>query len=453
MGEDVRAYAESQRSTFERFLRELVEIPTVSADPARKGDMQRCAETAAELIRSLGGQASIWPTSGNPIVFGRFEGRPDYPGLAFYNHLDVQPADEPEWKSDPFRLRVEDGRYIGRGATDDKGPAVACLLAAKYAYDRGLPLNFYFIWELEEEIGSPHFEEGLQAHRSEVRVRSVFVSDSIWISRDRPSVDYGLRGLQGATLYLRTAEVDAHSGVTGGAAPNPIAELCRILMACFDPGTGEVKIPHFYDDVVPPTEEELDNFVQSGFDVERFRKTYGFRWLRTEDLRELLKRIWAWPTFEVHGIAGGYQGPGIKTIIPHWAEAKVSMRLVPNQVPEKVFQLLADYVRQLNPLVEVRPHGSLAPYVGEFKGPHADALRRAVRRAFGIEPAFIREGGSIGAVLTMKKLLDVPILMMGLSLPEHGYHAPNEYFDWDQARRGIEVFNYYFEELAQLYRG
>jgi acetylornithine deacetylase/succinyl-diaminopimelate desuccinylase-like protein len=223
-------------------------------------------------------------------------------------------------------------------------------------------------------------------------------------------------------------------------------------MACLDPVTGEVRIPHFYDDVVPPTEEELDNFVASGFDVERFRKTYGFRWLRTEDPRELLKRIWAWPTFEVHGIAGGYQGPGIKTVIPHWAEAKVSMRLVPNQVPEKVFQLLADYVRQLNPLVEVRPHGSLAPYIGEFKGPHADALRRAVRRALGVEPAFIREGGSIGAVLTMKKLLDVPILMMGLSLPEHGYHAPNEYFDWDQARRGIEIFNYYFEELVQLYR-
>ncbi len=447
---DARTFAESQRTTFERYLRQLVEIPTVSADPARAADMQRCAEAAVAMIEELGGHATVWTTEGNPIVFGGFERDPRLPGIVFYNHLDVQPADEPEWRYDPFRLTVEGDRFIGRGATDDKGPAITVLLAGKYAYDRGVPLNIYYLWELEEEIGSPHFEAALRTHRNEVRAQSVFVCDSIWLSRERPSVDYGLRGLQGATLRLQTADVDAHSGVTGGAAPNPIAELCRILMACFDPVTGDVHIPGFYDEVVPPTEEELESFVRSGFSVETFQKTYGFRWLRHTDVKEVLKRIWAWPTFEIHGIAGGYQGPGIKTIIPHWAEAKVSMRLVPNQDPATIFQRLKTFVQSLNPHVEVQPEGSLAPYLGEFKGPFADALRKAVRTVLGVAPVFIREGGSIGAVVTMQQLLGVPITMMGLSLPEHGYHAPNEFFDWQQARRGIEIFSVYLHEIAQL---
>jgi len=315
-----------------------------------------------------------------------------------------------------------------------------------------LPLNVYFIWEFEEEIGSPNFEAALRQHKDELQVRNVVVSDSIWISREQPSVDYGLRGLQGVTIRLQTAEVDAHSGVTGGPVPNPVAELCRILMACLDPETGDVKIPGFYDDVVPPSDAELESFVRSGFNLENFVKNYGFRWLRYQDPKEVLKRLWAWPTFEIHGIAGGYQGPGIKTIIPYWAEAKVSMRLVPNQTPEKAFALLKAYVKQLNPHAEVEPESGLAPYVGEFEGPTAQAIRRAVKRTFGKEPAFIREGGSIGAVVSMAEILGAPITMFGLSLPEHGYHAPNEFFDWGQARQGILVFHAYFEELLQIWR-
>ncbi len=443
-------FAEKMKEKFEEILRRFVEIPSVSADPAHKDDMFRLAEEAKRVIEEFGGKARIWQTDGFPIVYGGFEHSPSAPTILFYNHLDVQPADEPEWETEPFVFTKKGDRYYARGATDDKGPAIASLFSAVYAREAGIPVNVYFIWELEEEIGSPSFDATLEQHKHEIKADNVVISDSIWINSDQPSVDYALRGLQGAVIRLQTAEVDAHSGVTGGPVPNPISELCRILMACFDPVTGDVKIPGFYDDVIPPGDEELESFVNSGFDLKKFQDNYGFKWLRYTDVREFLKRVWAWPTFEVHGIAGGYQGPGIKTIIPHWAEAKVSMRLVPDQAPDKIFKIFKEYVESLNPHVEVKPEGALPPYLGDFHGPYADAIRTAVEKALGKSPAFIREGGSIGAVLSMSNILGVPITMFGLSLPEHGYHAPNEFFDWGQAKRGIAIFAYYFEEVAKL---
>lgn len=442
---------EGYRTQFESLLKEFTEIPTVSPDPAHREDHKKLAKRAVEVIQELGGEATLWETEGNPLVYGGFVRDENLPGIIIYNHLDVQPADEPEWQTEPFQMKIDGDRYIARGATDDKGPALTALIAAKYAYDQRIPLNIHFLWEFEEEIGSPHFEEALAEHRDEINVQSVMVLDSIWVSRNQPSVDYGLRGLQGATLRLQTANVDAHSGVTGGAAPNPIAELCRILMKCLDPVTGDVLIPGFYQDVIPPTDEELDSFEKSGFTLQSFQSNYGFRWLRQKTAREVLARIWAWPTFEIHGIAGGYQGPGIKTIIPHWAEAKVSMRLVPKQEPLKIFELFKNFVSELNPHVEVKMEGSLGPYLGEFRGPYADAMRNSCRRAFGKEPVFIREGGSIGAVVSMEKVLQVPIVMFGLSLPEHGYHAPNEYFDWGQAQNGFAIVNTYFEEISSIH--
>jgi acetylornithine deacetylase/succinyl-diaminopimelate desuccinylase-like protein len=217
-----------------------------------------------------------------------------------------------------------------------------------------------------------------------------------------------------------------------------------------DARTGRVKIPGFYDDVVRPTRAELANFTRSGFDVRRFMRAYGFRSLRTSNRTDVLRRIWASPTFEVHGLVGGYTGPGVKTVVPGYGELKVSMRLVPGQRPEKVFKLLRDFVRRRNPDVQVEAEGMLQPYRGVFNGPYAEAVRRAVRAGFGKDPAFIREGGSIGAVTTMQRTWNVPILFIGLSLPEHGYHAPNEHFDWGQASGGMRAFVAYLSELANI---
>ncbi|MCS6817656.1 MAG: M20/M25/M40 family metallo-hydrolase [Blastocatellia bacterium] len=446
------AYIRSVREEFEEKLAALVEIPTVSVDPERKDDIERGARLAAEYLRELGATVEIVPTPGHPVVFGRLITDPKHPTVTIYNHLDVQPADPEEWRTPPFTFVREDGRYFGRGTTDDKGPALTALLAVRYAVENGVPLNVHFLWELEEEIGSPNFAHFMRKRRKQLRTDSVLVSDTIWIARNRPTVPYGLRGLLGLTLTLETGKKDAHSGVTGGPARNPIGELCQLICECYDPRTGRVKIPGFYDDVRKVTRRELENYLASGFDVRRFMRVHEFTSLRTTDPVRVVRGIMAEPTFEVHGIVGGYRGPGIKTIIPPRAEAKISLRLVPDQDVEKIFRLVSEFIRSKNPDVVIRRAGTLRPYLGPFTGPYADAARRAMKFAFGKEPAFTREGGSIGAVVIMEEYLRAPILFLGLSLPEHGYHAPNENYDWRQTAGGIKMFVHYFADISQLPR-
>lgn len=446
----LHTFVEGSRSRFEDLLGQMVEVPSISMDPSRATDVRRMAELAVQMLTDLGAEAQIVETSGHPIVSGGWTTGAHHPTVTIYNHLDVQPAQEPEWQQDPFAFKKENGIYRGRGATDDKGPALAAMFGARFAIDQGLPINIRFLWELEEEIGSPNFAAGLKNHAAIPRPDSVVISDTIWIANGRPAMPYGLRGLLGARLTLRTGTKDAHSGVTGGAARNPLAELMEVAQACVDAKTGKVKIPGFYDDVIAPTKAEITSFRRSGFRVGRFKEAYGFQTLRTHDPADVMRRIWASPTFEIHGLTGGYHGPGVKTVVPGHGELKVSMRLVPKQTPEKVFALLRRHVAKINPDVKVEREGMLHPFRGLFEGPYVEAVKRAVKAGFGKEPAFIREGGSIGAVVTMQRAWKVPILFMGLSLPEHGYHAPNEYFDWGQASGGMKAFAHYFAEVANM---
>jgi acetylornithine deacetylase/succinyl-diaminopimelate desuccinylase-like protein len=433
-------------------LAEMVELPSISMDPQHAKDIRKTAELAVQFLKDAGAEARIVPTPGNPVVSGGWTTGKRHPTVTVYNHLDVQPAQEPEWRQPPFAFRNENGIYRGRGATDDKGPALTALLAARYAVEQGVPINIRFLWELEEEIGSPHFPAALRQKASVPRPDSVVVSDTIWIAKGRPAMPTGLRGLLAVRLSLRTGATDAHSGLTGGAARNPLAELCDIVHACVDARSGRVKIPGFYDGVRPPTREEIRNFLASGFQVRGFMRAYRLRSLRTTDPSEVVRRIWGMPTFEVHGLAGGYRGPGVKTVVPGYGELKVSMRLVPGQKPDRIFSLLRRFVAGLNPDVKVETQGMLEPFRGEDRGPYAAAARRAIRAGFGKDPAFVREGGSIGAVVQMQRAWRVPILFMGLSLPEHGYHAPNEHFDWGQASGGMRAFAAYFSELAKMSR-
>jgi acetylornithine deacetylase/succinyl-diaminopimelate desuccinylase-like protein len=440
---------EALRSEFEDKLKEWVEIPTISAESEHRPDIERQADAAAAYIRALGGESEKVATPGNPVVIGRFTTSQDNPTVTIYNHLDVQPANEPQWRRPPFVFHKENGRYIGRGSTDDKGPALTALFGARLARERKLPLNIQFIWELEEEIGSPNFEHFMKANARRLRTNSIAVSDTIWISRGKPAVAYGLRGLAPFRLILQTGTKDVHSGLTGGAARNPIGELCKLIAECYDAQTGRVKIPGFYDDVVKPKRSEVANFIASGFNVRRFMQAHELKRIRSMSAEDVVQRIWTRPTFEVHGIVGGYTGPGVKTAIAPQAEAKISMRLVPNQDPDKVFKLVRDFVRKRNPDVQVVPESFLEPFLGPVEGRYAEAARDAMRTAFGRNPAFVREGGSIGAVVTMQKYLKAPIVFLGLSLPEHGYHAPNENFDWEQASGGMRMFERYFELLAR----
>jgi acetylornithine deacetylase/succinyl-diaminopimelate desuccinylase-like protein len=446
------AFAAENRARFESLLKDFVECPTVSVDPSKKPAIAAGAKLACDTIRAFGGVPEILETSGHPIVHGVFGNDPSRPTVTVYNHLDVQPASketEP-WETEPFVFTKKGDRYFGRGTTDDKGPALSALFGAKAAMDAGVPVNVRVLWEFEEEIGSPSFAKGIAAAKDKLATDSIIVSDTIWIARGKPAAPAGLRGLQGMLFTLETGTTDQHSGVTGGAARNPMAELMQVVSECFDAKTGKVKIPGFYKDVVPPTKAELQDFRKSGFTVAGFKKDHMFKSIRTNDALDVMKRIWAMPTFEIHGFVGGYTGPGVKTVIPPRAEVKVSCRLVPNQTGAKIAKLVTDFVRKKNKDVKVVLEGRLDPYQGVTTGPLADAVRTSVKFAFGRTPVFVREGGSIGAVLTMEQTLKAPVLFLGLSLPEHGYHAPNENYDWEQASGGMISFAKYFAEVGAL---
>jgi acetylornithine deacetylase/succinyl-diaminopimelate desuccinylase-like protein len=440
-----RARAGALRAEYESALRELVEIQSVSAHAERKDDIRRCGEAAAAWIRRFGGKARLVETQGNPVVVGELGSGDPARAVAFYNHLDVQPAGGDAWTTEPFRWVSKDGRYFGRGTTDDKGPALAALFGARLAADMGVSFRARFVWELEEEIGSPSFPGFLVSSRGELACESVVVSDTIWISRERPAIPYALRGMLTAVMRLESAANDTHSGDTGGVVRNPVAELCQVIASCVDASTARVLIPGFYDDVEEASEAELDAFETSGFDLAEFREAYGLRRLYHQKARDVLKAMWALPTFETHGIAGGYQGEGVASILPPRAEAKVSMRLVPNQTPERIAGLLRAHVARVNPDVQVIVGKGLPPYIAPFAGPHADSAKEAFRFAFGAPPALVREGGSIGPALPLAETLGAPVLFLGLSLPEHGYHAPNENFDWTQASGGMLAFARYLQ--------
>ncbi|MFO0775302.1 MAG: M20/M25/M40 family metallo-hydrolase [Nitrospiraceae bacterium] len=445
-------YIADQRPYFESTLGQMVEIPSVSMDPARAKDVRAMAEFGAQLLRAHGATAEVVETGGHPLVSGGWMTGAHHPTVTIYNHLDVQPAQEPEWRQEPFAFRNEDGVYRGRGATDDKGPALTAMLAAKFAIEQGLPINIRFLWECEEEIGSPNFAATLAKSAAIPRPDSVVISDTIWISNEQPAIAVGLRGLLAVRCGLQTGTKDAHSGVTGGAARNPLAELAEIAAACVDAKTGRVKIPGFYKKALSPTAKDVKSFLRSGFRVDRFMDAYGFTSMRTKKPADVMTRIWAKPTFEVHGLTGGYHGPGVKTVVPWKGELKCSMRLVPNQTPEEVFALFKRHVKKLNPSISVEADGMLHPFRGVSDGPYVEAIHTAIRAGFGKSPAFTREGGSIGAVVSMEKAWKVPILFLGLSLPEHGYHAPNEHFDWRQASGGMRAFATYFQRLATMRR-
>jgi acetylornithine deacetylase/succinyl-diaminopimelate desuccinylase-like protein len=450
---ELERFAAKERDRFEDTLTDFVEVPSISADPGRKGDVEQCAELGAATIRAFGGRADLHRVpGGNPIVLGSLESGKGRPTVTVYNHLDVQPASketEP-WRTEPFKLTKLGDSYFGRGTTDDKGPALTALFGARAAIDAGVPVNVKLLWETEEEVGSPHFADTLRAIGPAAATDAVVVSDTVWVSRGRPSLSAGLRGLQRITFHLETAETDQHSGTTGGAARNPVAELAQVAAEIFDARTGRVRIPGFYDDVEKLTKRQIADFKASGFNVKGFMTDHGFKSIRTRDALEVMKRLWALPTFEVHGLLGGYTGPGVKTIVPPRAELKASVRLVPNMKGEKVVKLVKAFVKRKNPDVRVEGGSSAAPYRGITSGPWVEAAERSFKFAFGKAPVFVREGGTIGAVLSMEQILKCPIVFMGLSLPDHGYHAPNENYDWGQAGGGIVAFAKFFEEVAGI---
>ena len=448
--------------TREQGLRELVEflrIPSISSQPERAGDVRRAAGHLAEQYERIGlDNAEVIETAGHPVVYADWLKAPGKPTVLLYGHYDVQPVDPLDlWKSPPFEPIQQDGQLLGRGSSDDKGQIALHwqALQAWLTTTGELPLNIKVIAEGEEEIASVHFEEFVRANRDRLKTDYCVISDTAMVAKGFPAITYALRGLVYFELRVEAATIDMHSGLMGGVAPNPAQALAEILTRLKDPA-GHILVPGFYDGVRPLSEEEREQFARVPFDETELKKTYGLEALHGEPGFTPAERNWARPTLEVNGIWGGYQGPGAKTIIPAWAAAKISCRLVPDQDPRAVALALRQYIDEVRPksvrvnLTEFSGHGD--PWITPVDHPLIQAGNRALHRVYGKDPALIRSGGSIGAVEVMGRLLDAPCLLVGFVLPDCFAHAPNERLDLDSFYAGRHAALHLWEEIASIER-
>ena len=442
----------------ERYLDELkafLAIPSISALPQHAGDVKHCAEWCADEMRRIGMEhVRLVETPGNPVVYGDWLGAPGAPTILFYGHYDVQPVDPLElWQSPPFEATIRDGEIYARGSADDKGQVFMHFKAieAHMKQNGKLPVNMKIILEGEEEVGSVNLDAFIRAHKSELAADVVVISDSPMFARGVPSICYGLRGLVYFQIDLRGSNTDLHSGSFGGAVANPAFVLAQMLAQMKDRG-GHIKIPGFYDDVLPLQDEERQAWATLPFNEKQYRKDFGIPKLHGESDYTTLERTWARPTLEVNGLLSGFTGEGAKTVLPAVAMAKVSMRLVANQDPDKIATLFEDFVKKLAPkTVEVkvtRMHGG-KPWMTSYDNPFVQAAGRAIERGFGRKPVFTREGGSIPVVSTFQEELGLPSVLFGVGLPDENAHAPNEKLDVANFHGGIISSAILYEEIAK----
>jgi acetylornithine deacetylase/succinyl-diaminopimelate desuccinylase-like protein len=437
-------------------LKALLAIPSISALPEHAADVTRCAEWCADEMRRIGlDNVKLIPTPGNPVVYGDWLHAEDAPTILFYGHYDVQPVDPLNlWTSPPFEATVRDGEIYARGSADDKGQVFMHLKAveAHLKLNGRLPVNIKFILEGEEEVGSAHLDDFIREHKNDLAADVVVISDSAMFGRGVPSICYGLRGLVYFQIDLRGSSTDLHSGSFGGAVANPGMVLAQVLAQMKDRG-GRIKIAGFYDDVVALQEEERQAWATLPYNEKQYKKDFGVPKLFGETGYTTLERTWARPTFEVNGLLSGFTGEGAKTVLPAVAMAKVSMRLVPNQDPDKIATLFEDYVRKITPktveLKVTRMHGG-KPWMTEFDNKYVRAAGRAIELGFGQAPVFNREGGSIPVVSTFQQELGLPSVLFGVGLPDENAHAPNERLDLGNFHNGIIASAYLYQEISQL---
>jgi acetylornithine deacetylase/succinyl-diaminopimelate desuccinylase-like protein len=448
-------FINTNRDKYVDELKAYLAIPSISALPEHAADVKRCAEWTAGEMRRIGmNNVRLIDTPGFPVVYGDWLGAEGAPTILFYGHYDVQPVDPLNlWESPPFEATVRDGEIYARGSADDKGQVFMHLKAieAHLKQNGKLPCNIKVILEGEEEVGSANLDDFVKDHRDELKADVVVISDSPMFDRGIPSICYGLRGLVYFQIDLRGTKSDLHSGSFGGAVANPAFVLANVLAQMKDRG-GHVKIPGFYDDVRELREEEREQWRRLPFNEKRYAKELGAPRLWGETGYSTLERVWARPTFEVNGILSGFTGEGAKTVIPAVAMAKVSMRLVPNQDPDKIAQLFEDHVKKVAPkTVEVkvtRMHGG-KPWMTEFDNKYVQAAGRAIKQGFGQEPVFNREGGSIPVVATFQEILGLPSVLFGVGLPDENAHAPNEKLDLGNFHGGIIASAFLYDEIAK----
>jgi acetylornithine deacetylase/succinyl-diaminopimelate desuccinylase-like protein len=447
------------RAHQDRFVAELcdyVRFPSVSAQAQHRKDLQACAQWLVAHCRRIGLEARSCPTDGHPIVVAKTPrsksaGRPHF---VVYGHYDVQPPEPFElWHSPPFEPRIAGRFMFGRGTSDNKGQNFAHLKAVEAYLKTGTPLpcDLTFVIEGEEEVGSKNLAAFLKQHSAELRCRAVVVSDTGMPSLNHPALTYALRGIAALEVILHGPSRDLHSGIFGGCVDNPALVLCQLLARLRD-RKGRITIPGFYDDVVPLTRFERKQLARLPGNDRSFRRFLGVRKLFGERGFTSTEQRSARPTFEINGLTSGYEGEGSKTIVPAWARAKVTMRLVPGQRPAKILHAARRHLQRLCPptvrLEILSGHGA-EPYLVSPDSLQANAALRALKAAFGREPVLLREGGSIPIVNDFKKHLHADTLLLGLALPDANAHSPNESFNLDCFAKGQVMSAHLWRELSR----
>ncbi len=449
-------YATENQKRFLDELKELLRIPSVSTLPEHKADMLKAANYCHDKLKELGLRAEIIATAGHPLVYAEWLNAPGKPTVLCYGHYDVQPPDPlDEWKSPPFEPAERNGNIYARGAVDDKGQMYMHIKALESLIKTGggkLPINVRVLLEGEEEVGGEAIALFVREHPERLQADFALVSDTEMFAPDLPTLCVGLRGMVYTEIEAGGARTDLHSGMYGGAAPNPLEALCRIIAALKD-ADGKILIPKFYDRVAQPAADELAAWQRLPFDEEEYRETeVGSKVLTGEPGYSVMERTWARPTLEVHGIPGGFIGAGGKTVIPARASAKVSMRLVDDQRPEEILKLYTDFVMSLVPRgidVKIKCFSQADPMVIKTDNRFVKASTEAMKEIFGKETVFIRSGGSIPIVAEFEKHLKIPTVMMGFGLPDDNLHAPNEKFSIANFNRGIQSIVRFFEILGR----
>ena len=450
----LRDWVGGERERIVATLNDWIRIPSISAHPDRAGDVRRSAEYTAAMLADAGLEhVEVVETAGLPSVYAdHLHAGAGAPTVLVYGHHDVQPVDPiEEWTSPPFEPVLEDGELRGRGAIDDKGQTLFQIEAVRglLAVDR-LPVNVKFLVEGEEEVGSPNFEALLEAERQRLACDVVVVSDTDMWAPDVPSVCVGMRGLIAYGVSVRTAAADLHSGLFGGAVPNPAHLIARMVAALHDDDL-RVTLPGFYDDVRPLTPAEEASMAAIPVDEDAWRAMAGVQRLEGEAGRSLLERIWTRPTCDVTGIAVGYAGAGVKTIVPAQGRFTATFRLVPDQDPDRVGAAFEAWVADQVPAgveVEVTRVGGVAPALTPVDHPAMEGLCRVVERVWGKAPVFTRIGGS-GPEEALGRVLDAPVLYLGVALPDDRFHAPNERMVMDQFWKGLLAAGELFGELGR----
>lgn len=453
--ESVLQYIHRNRDRYIAELKEFLTIPSISNNAENRADMERCAAFLKDQLESIGMQkAAVFPTEGHPVVYGEWLGAPGKPTVLFYGHYDVQPVDPLElWISGPFEPTIRDGELYARGAVDDKGQVWMNLKAAEaFLKAQGdLPVNLKLLIEGEEEVGSAHLDAFIHSHQDLLRADVALISDTPLFDRGIPSICYGLRGLAYFQLDLKGSSQDLHSGSFGGTVINPNFALAHIIGSLKD-SQGRILIPGFYDDVAPMSDREKEELSRLPFDQERFRREVGAPELFGEKGYGTLERIWSRPTLEVNGLCGGFTGEGAKTVIPATAMAKISMRLVPDQDPDRIAHLFEQHLKTITPgsveLTLTRMHGG-NPWLASIDHPAIRAASKAFEKGFGAKPVFVREGGSIPVVTTLAETLGLSTVLMGVGLPDENAHAPNERLDLGNYQTGIVSIAHFFDQFSR----